>query len=317
MAEQLALNLTATPALRTPVLIAAFAGWGDGALAGSGAVQHLLSTCEVERLGGFDPDDIYDYSSVRPMSVRGDDGERRLVWPSLDLHACRLPDSEHDLLLLMGSEPSLRWRATARVLTETARALGAVGTIVLGSYWDRVTHLGRPLLSGRATEEIALRRLQGLNIAESGYQGPTGFTSALLDACQGANLLGIGLTARAPHYAQNLVHPPLALALLQAVERLAGVTLSLDALREASVEYERLLTERARQEPRLWAYIEQRAAELGQASEHTDYHSNAWTSLVAGPPASEAAPSAPPELPTGSEAIDTVEEFLRSMEHGK
>src|SRR5215217_656189 len=158
MQTKLTLDLAARPTLRAPVLIAAFAGWGDGALAGTSAVQYLMGGHETERLGGFEPDDIFDYSSVRPMTVRGDDGERELVWPALDLHACALPESQHDLLLLSGPEPSLRWRGTAEALVAAVQELGAVGVVVLGSFWDRVTHLGRPLLTGRATDDVAVRR---------------------------------------------------------------------------------------------------------------------------------------------------------------
>lgn len=320
MADKLTLPLTTTPSLRTPVLLAAFAGWGDGALAGSGAIQHLLSTYPTQRIGGFDPDDIYEYTSVRPMTVRKENGERELIWPALDLHACPLPTGQHDLLLLTGPEPNLRWRAAATAIVDTARQLGAVGVIVLGSYWDRVTHLGRALLTGRATEPIAVKRLQALNIPESGYQGPTGFTSALLDACARARLLGIGLMARAPHYAQNMVHPPLALGLLEAVERLAGLTFDLEALRRAAEQYERLLTERAQQEPRLWQYIQQRAAELGQATVRDAFDGSLWTAIASAPPPTDdapPAPSGPPELPTPAEAVSAVEEFLRSVGRGK
>ena len=320
MADTLTLQLTTTPSLRAPVLLAAFAGWGDGALAGSGAIQHLLNTYETQRLGGFDPDDIYDYTSVRPIAVRKETGERELIWPALDLHACPLPDGQHDLLLLMGPEPSLRWRSAATALVETVRGLGAVGVIVLGSYWDRVTHLGRPLLTGRATEPIAIKRLQALDIPESGYQGPTGFSSALLDACARARLLGIGLSARAPHYAQNMTHPPLSYGLLEAVQRLAGLTLNLEALQRAAEQYERLLTERAQQEPRLWQYIQQRAAELGQAPARHDFGGGLWTAIAAGaPPGTEAPspPSGPPQLPTPAEAVSAVEEFLRRASRGQ
>src|SRR5918912_169899 len=116
MANQLELELAESPALRAPVLLAAFAGWGDGAVAGTGAIQHLIGKHGAERLGAFDSDEIYQYTTTRPVSLLREDGERALAWPSLELYACRLPDAANDVLLLMGHEPDLRWRSCAEAI---------------------------------------------------------------------------------------------------------------------------------------------------------------------------------------------------------
>jgi predicted ATP-grasp superfamily ATP-dependent carboligase len=319
MAEKLELRLDESPALRAPVLLAAFAGWGDGAVAGTGALQYIVGKHEARQLGEFESDAVYQYTSTRPVTRAREDGRRELIWPSLALHACPLPDSDRDVLILYGPEPDLRWRALADAIVDVAGRCGVSDVVVLGSYWDRVSHLGQALLTGRTADAATRERLAALGLAESTYQGPTGFPSALLDACQRRGLVGVGLSARAPHYVQGITHPKLAHGLLQATERLYGLRLDVDALDQAAHEQERLLTERVQQEPKLWRYVQQLAAEAGQLSTLDDFASSTWQTLKAdgaesaGPPSSAPSPvsGARTELPSGKDMVDAVEQFLR------
>jgi predicted ATP-grasp superfamily ATP-dependent carboligase len=314
MAERLELALTEIPTLRAPILLAAVAGWGDGAVAGTAAIQYLMGKHGAERLGGFDSDEIYQYTTSRPVSLRRENGERELAWPSLELYACRLPDAPHDLLLLVGPEPDLRWRACAEAIVDAARRCAASAVVVLGSYWDQVSHLGQPLLSGRAADAAMRQALTALAVRESRYQGPTGFTSALLDACARRELPAAGISARAPHYAQGILHPQLSWALLHTVEQLADLRFDLAALEEAGREQARRLTERVQQEPKLWQYVQMVAAQHGQLAAADNFQQGPWASLAAAP---EATPDVPPRpaadtpLPSGAEMVDAVESFFR------
>ena len=313
MANRLELELADTPELRAPVLLAAFAGWGDGAVAGTSALQYLIRKHDAEKLGAFDSDEVYQYTTTRPVTLQREDGERELAWPTLELHACRLPDAPHDLLLLVGPEPDLRWRACAEAIVDAARRCNASAVVVLGSYWDQVSHLGQPLLSGRAADAGMRQALMALDVRESRYQGPTGFTSALLDACARRELPAAGISARAPHYAQGIVHPQLSWALLRVVEQLADVRLDLAALEEAGREQARRLTERIQQEPKLWQYVQMVAAQHGQLAAGNGPQQGPWATLAA----PEVAPDVPPrpdvgaELPSSAEMVEAVESFFR------
>lgn len=314
MADRLELQLTETPALRAPVLLAAVAGWGDGAVAGTAALQYLIGKHGAERLGGFDADEVYQYTTTRPVTLQREDGERELAWPSLELYACRLPDAPHDLLLLVGPEPDLRWRACAEAIVDAAHRCDASAVVALGSYWDQVSHLGQPLLSGRAADAAMRQALTALDVQEARYQGPTGFTSALLDVCARREVPAAGVSARAPHYAQGVVHPQLSWALLRTVERLADLRFDLASLEEAGREQARRLTERVQQEPKLWNYVQMVAAQRGQLAAGDDLQQGPWTTPAAAP---EIMPDVPPlpatgaELPAGSEMVDAVESFFR------
>jgi predicted ATP-grasp superfamily ATP-dependent carboligase len=314
MADRLELELAETPALRAPVLLAAFAGWGDGAVAGTGAVQYLIGKHRADRLGAFNSDEIYQYTTTRPVTLQREGGERELAWPSLELYACRLPDAPHDVLLLVGPEPDLRWRACAEAIVDAAQRCGASAVVVLSSYWDQVTHLGQPLLSGRAADAAMRQALSALDVRETRYQGPTGFSSALLDACARREVPAAGVSARAPHYAQGIMHPQLSWALLHVVERLADLRFDLAQLEEAGREQARLLTERIQQEPKLWQYVQMVAAQHGQLAASDALQQAPWHTVTGAP---EIAPDVPPrpttggELPSGAEMVHAVESFFR------
>jgi predicted ATP-grasp superfamily ATP-dependent carboligase len=300
------LELNECPPLRQPVLLAAFAGWGDGALAGTGALQYLVGKYDAPMLGTFDSDDIYDYTSTRPVTVLREGGERELVWPALQLRACPLPQSERDALFLVGPEPDLRWRACAAAIVDAAVQCGATAVIALGSYWDRVPHVGRPLFTARAADARMREALKELNLQESGYQGPTGFTSALLDACSGKELPAGSLAGRAPHYLQGMAHPKLAWGLLELVHRLTAVDFSRSELEEAAGEQERLLTDRLQQEPKLWHHVQRLVAEQGIDASLGVSTLDSWR------PGGEMLRDAQPaELPSPSEVVDAVEAFFR------
>jgi len=306
------------PTLRAPILLTAFAGWGDGALAATSALQYLVDQYKAERLSGLDSDALYDYSTTRPLSRLRENGEREIVWPSLDLYACPLPEAERDLLLLFGPEPDLRWRSCATAILEAAQRADVSSVVALGSYWDRVTHLGAPQLTARAQAVELREALVNLHLPESGYEGPTGFTSALLDACAQAGLAAAGLSARAPHYAQGLGQPRLAAALLETAGRLVGVSLNARELDEAGREQDRELTARLKEEPKLWAYVEQLAAEQSGLGAPDDFTSGAWRSLTSGSASGEAGDSpVQAELPSAEELVDAVEEFFRGAERGQ
>jgi predicted ATP-grasp superfamily ATP-dependent carboligase len=218
---------------------------------------------------------------------------------------------------LIGPEPNLRWRAVATAVAEVVQQLGVAEVVVLGSYWDRVSHLGQALLSGRPGDSAMRERLQALDLPESGYQGPTGFASALMEATTRAGLAAAGLSGRAPHYVQGISHPKLAYGLLRTVERLVGLRFDVDELESAGREQERLLTERVQQEPKLWQYVQRLAAETGQAQGLDDFASDTWHKLSGH--ADDSTPSSATsrvaadrgELPSGKDAVDAVEEFLR------
>ena len=110
--------------LRQPVLLCAFSGWSDAATAASGTLTYLLQRWDGHELASYDAEQVYNYTVTRPLVRLEDGGQRELQWPSLTWTALPLPNADHDLLVLLGPEPDLRWQACARATVDLARQLG-------------------------------------------------------------------------------------------------------------------------------------------------------------------------------------------------
>ena len=54
------------PALREPLLVAAFEGWNDAGDAASAAADWLVQKSRAQRFASVDPDEHIDYQSRRP-----------------------------------------------------------------------------------------------------------------------------------------------------------------------------------------------------------------------------------------------------------
>ena len=98
------------PALRRPVLVAAFSGWNDAGDAASAAVEFVSGRFEPREVARIDPDEFMDFTSVRPTVKLEEGSTRRIEWPVTTISAATVTGAEADLAILQGPEPSLRWR---------------------------------------------------------------------------------------------------------------------------------------------------------------------------------------------------------------
>src|SRR5215208_6747529 len=117
--------------LREPVLLCAFTGWSDAASGASGALSYLLGKWEGHELAAFDAEAIYNYTVTRPVVRMSRRGPRELKWPSLTFTGVALPEAEHDLLVLLGPEPDLRWQAAIREAAALAAQFGVQRLVAL------------------------------------------------------------------------------------------------------------------------------------------------------------------------------------------
>ena len=132
------------PTLRTPVLIAAFTGWNDAGDAASGAVRHLIEAWRAEPVATLDPEEFYDFGTTRPLVHLAEGVTREIVWPPNDLWAASTPGA--DVLLLLGTEPQLKWRTFCRQIT----AIAAQQEATLVAHVGRAAGRRGPLAPGVA-----------------------------------------------------------------------------------------------------------------------------------------------------------------------
>src|SRR4051794_1444567 len=163
------LRYESRPEVKSPVLICAFRGWNDGGQGASLAASFLARTWRAERFADIDPELFFDFQMTRPHVAL--DGEvRRLDWPDNSFHLARLTQpEERDIVLLLGTEPSLRWRTFSQLIIGVANDLNATMVVTLGSLLADVPHTRPSPVTASASDPSVLA---GLGLQPSRYEGP-------------------------------------------------------------------------------------------------------------------------------------------------
>jgi predicted ATP-grasp superfamily ATP-dependent carboligase len=242
------------PSLERPVLVAAFEGWNDAGDAASGAVRFLIDRYDAELVAEIDPEEFFDFTSTRPQAEIDDDGIRRIAWPSTEVYAGSLPGDAGDVVLLIGTEPQLRWRTFCAEITDLATQLECRLVVILGALVAEVPH-SRPVPVVGTVTDPALQVELGLQ--PSTYQGPTGVVGVLSSACRDAELPAASLWAAVPTYVPTAPSPKAVLALLERTAEVLGVWVPTTDLEIAAAAYERQVTELVEEDEETSDYVSQ------------------------------------------------------------
>lgn len=246
------IELEAVPELTKPVLVTAFEGWNDAGEAATAAIEHMESVWDAQPLASLDPDDYYDFQVNRPTVESLEDGSRHITWPTTRLSFARVPACDHDIVLVRGIEPNMRWRSFCAELIAVAEELGAEQIVTLGALLADAPHTRPVPVTGVASDDGLVR---SLNLEPSRYEGPTGIVGVLQDACRRSELPALSLWAAVPHYVAQTQCPKATLALLRHVEDVLGVTVPLDELPEQARAWEHGVDELASQDDEVAEYV--------------------------------------------------------------
>ena len=252
-----ALKIQELPSLRSPILIAAFAGWPDAAEVASGSARFLARKLRARRFAEIDPEEFYVFTETRPSTLILAPGQRALEWPANEFFAWRNPDGERDLVILQGREPNLNWREYVDIVLGLAKRLDVTQVIALGGTYDAVSHRGQVSLSGHATSPELQERLEEFGITGSSYEGPSSVQSALLEACRERNILAASLWGHAPHYVRAAPNPKVSYAMLRILRTLLQVDLDLSELQTQGEQLEAKVDAAMLENPELRDYIDQ------------------------------------------------------------
>jgi len=228
------------PQLRSPVLIVAFEGWNDAGDAASTTVHHLIDRWNGELFADIDPEEFFDFTSMRPTVEIVDGFERSLHWPDTSFYACQLADAPFDAIVMLGVEPQMKWRTFCEQILTTARELGAEMIVTLGALLADVPHTRPVQVLGTAYDEATALKL---GLEPSNYEGPTGIVGVLHAAARDASFTVASLWAAVPAYIPGATSPKAALALVERLTQMLDVAVYTTDLEIATVAYERQITE--------------------------------------------------------------------------
>lgn len=238
--------------LTDPIVVAAFEGWNDAGDAASSAIEHLQLTWDASPLSEIDPDPYYDFQVSRPTVKLVEGVTRQVTWPTTRLSVCRPPGCEHDVVLIHGIEPNMRWKAFCSELMEQITGIGARTVVTLGALLADAPHTRPVPVTGTAYDEDSAERYE---LERSQYEGPTGIVGILQDACVRAGIPAISFWAAVPHYVSQPPSPKATLALLHRVEEALDVEVPLNNLPEQAEEWENTVSEMAEEDEDVRNYV--------------------------------------------------------------
>ncbi|WP_067666426.1 PAC2 family protein [Nocardia miyunensis] len=240
------------PTLRDPVLVAAFEGWNDAADAASGAIEHLELIWDAEPLAELDSEDYYDYQVNRPTVRQVDGVTREIQWPATTLSVCSPPGSDRDVVLLHGIEPNMRWRSFCDDILELVEQLRVTTVVILGALLADTPHTRPVPVTGTAHDKEAAEQF---NLEQTRYEGPTGITGVLQDACVRAGVPAVSFWAAVPHYVSQPPNPKATIALLHRVEEVLDIEVPLGELPAQSEDWESAVDEMTEGDDEVSEYV--------------------------------------------------------------
>ncbi len=245
--------------LNRPLLVIAFEGLFDAGESATRAVKRLAEIYDATDLATIDPETFFDFTQQRPLVEIDDDGQRRILWPDNLCRAARVPGGDHDLVLLAGIEPHLRWRTFAECIAELVDELKIGLVVTLGANYGMVPH-SRPfeVVGSSSNADLAAR----LGLGRPSYQGPTGAVGVLHDVLDQRDVPVISLRVSAPHYVQGTPNPKAAQALLRRFELVTGIAADPAALDEDVRDWEHRVEAAVADDSDVHDYVERLEAEI-------------------------------------------------------
>lgn len=277
--------------LDRPVLIMVLDGWIDAGLGAGQAMAALMDQIPTEPIARFDSDLLIDFRARRPIMHVEEGINTGLSWQEVQMRAGQ-DRAGNDVVLLVGPEPDMQWHAFTRAVVGLAGELGVRLVVGLGAFPAPVPHT-RPLrvVSTATTPELAAE----VGFMPGAIDVPSGIQSALERGFAEAGIPAVGLWARVPHYLANMPYPSAGAALVEALLRVAGLTVYAGDLLEAAQVTDARIAE-------MMANSEEHQAMVSQLEAQID---------AAEPSATETGLG---DLPTGDELAAELQRFLR--DHG-
>jgi predicted ATP-grasp superfamily ATP-dependent carboligase len=205
-------------------------GFIDAGAAGRLLTTHMMGTLEHEQVARFDVDSLLDFRSRRPIMTFAKDHWEDYDAPEIVLLQMR--DSEGTpFLMLSGLEPDREWETFTTAIRQLIANLRVRLSVSFHGIPMGVPHTRQLGVTAHATQPDLL---EGNRPMVDKLQVP-GSAAALLEYRLGeADKAAVGFAVHVPHYLAQAAYPAAAVTLLESVQRVTGLVLPGDALRESA-----------------------------------------------------------------------------------
>lgn len=273
------------PTLRRPVMVLALEGMFDAAEAATSSVRRLAARHHARRVADVEPESFFDFTQRRPTVHFDTDANRVVTWPENTVMVAELPDHGHDLVLLAGVEPHLRWPTFCRRLGQVVETLGVEMVITLGAMVGIAPHT-RPLgvVTSCTDDDLADR----LGLGRPSYEGPTGVVGVLHDRLGAGGMPVVSMRVSVPHYVPGPPNPEAARSLLARLELVTGIDGGHDEMTEMADEWRKRIDAAVSDDADMRSYVAHLEAQVDEDADEL--------------------------LPSGEDLAAQLEAFLRDLD---
>lgn len=223
-------------------LVLAFSGWMDGGDVSTGTVRRLVDLLDADVIAEIDPEPFYIYNFPGTMEIAA------LFRPHIKIEDGLVQEFEMPansfyyyqpakLVLFIGKEPNMHWRAFGECLFGFASQVGIERILFVGSFGGSVPHTREPRLFVTCSSEGLLPEMERYGVRRTGYEGPGSFTTYLMTQSSTAGIDMMSLVAEIPGYLQG-TNPMSIEAVTRRLAKILQLPLDLDSLRSASTRWE-------------------------------------------------------------------------------
>ncbi len=246
-----------TPPTQLDSMLVAYAGWPDAAESATNTIKYLLRKLKAAKFAEIDPEEFFVFTQERPRSSRTRDGRRRIHWPANEFYYWpgRGDADSKGLMFLLGVEPNLRWRTFSNIVADLAKHSGVKTVIHVGALLDAVPHTRPVRLTGSSTQPNLQKALDSASVTQSNYQGPTGISTAVMDACVRKGLAYASLWGNTPHYLQAAPNYRISYNLAKNLVSLLDLPFDLGELAAAADTFDAEVVKAVEQDEQLREYI--------------------------------------------------------------
>ncbi len=253
------------PALRNPYIVCGLNGWVNGGDVSVGGVDYFIRQFKGAKFAEMPTSRYHIYQipgveSLRPVFKMQDGLIVESHLPKNQFYYAVNPASDRDLVLFLGTEPSLNWEEYADTVVGLVCDFGAPRLYTFGGVLDRTPYTREPRMSCACTGAKVKDEMEKYNVTFSSREGPATFTQMLLYACNKRGLEGVNLTVRVPYYPEFNVaieySPKSIKTVLVRLNHLMHLEMNFDELNNSIRELEGKLDFVRRQNPQFNTYIE-------------------------------------------------------------
>jgi proteasome assembly chaperone (PAC2) family protein len=239
MEDRSSLVFESRPRLRSPYVVCGLDGSLNAGNTSIGGIQYLMKHFKAVKFAEISTSRYHVYhvagsENLRPVFKMDDGLIVESHFPQDQFFYAPNPDSDHDLVFFLGTEPNLNWEEYADNVVALATDLRASRLYAFGAILDRSPYAREPRITCTCTSARVRDEMSKYMVGFSSREGVATVNQLLLYACQKKGLDGVGLTARAPYY------PEFNLAIEYSPKSIKAVLVRLNDLMHLGLGFEEL-----------------------------------------------------------------------------